>query len=101
MTMKKSVVKKAQMGKSVKPTADSTKYFSKKAAENKEMSKSFPKYSVLEIEFRHKGDKAQASADRQKMKGKPGHDADGYPLTKFRPKSPKQQISQGVKSKKK
>ena len=95
----KKPIKKAQVGRSVKTTADSTEYFAKDASGKKDIAKMFSKYSPLEIEFRRAGEKSQASAERQKLKGKPGYDENGYPLNKFRPKSPKQQISEGVKKK--
>jgi hypothetical protein len=113
--MKKPVLKKAQTGKSIKPTADSTDYFRKERdmeyrdadkaiarAKNKSSSigAQFADYSYAESRI-SAARKADKSADRQFRKGKPGYDANGYPLNKFKPKSPSQQISEGMKTKKK
>jgi hypothetical protein len=99
--MKKPVVKKAQMGKSVKPTADSTEYFGKKRdsymkLSEEQLKKGKGEDSALSIFIaRRAGDNAY----RQSKKGKPGYNEHGY--STFKPKSPKQQISENVKAKKK
>jgi hypothetical protein len=80
--MKKPVVKKAQMGKSVKPTADSTAYYKKvesDAYESAARNMNSPKYS--EQAFKRAG-QAGKDVDRQSKKGKPGYDANGFPLKK-------------------
>jgi len=107
--MKKSPIKKAQTGKSVKPTADSTAYFRKQrdmeyadADRNITMSKKdkssydYRDYTKNRIAAARKADK---DAFRQSFKGKPGYDENGYPLNKFKPESPKQQIEKGMKKK--
>lgn len=99
-TAKKATsIKKAQLGKSVKASADSTDFYTKhrdswakryeKAVKNRdyedaELSKS--------IERRYGDD-----VYRQSKKGVPGYDEHGR--STFKPKSPKQQISEGVKKK--
>jgi len=107
--MKKPIIKKAQTGKSVKPTADSTAYFRKQrdmeyadAEKNIAMSKKdkssydYRDYTNARIEAARKADR---DAFRQSFKGKPGYDENGYPLNKFKPESPKQQIEKGMKKK--
>ena len=99
--MKKPVVKKAQMGKSVKPTADSTEYFGKKRDEYSKMSKELSKKGndIGADLTRFIASKAAKDHMRQSLKGKPGYDKNGY--STFKPKSPSQQISEGMKTKKK
>lgn len=93
-TSVKKPVKKAQMGTSMKASADSTKYFNEQA--NKRMArmnqiqgeyaKNFPGVSVSsddEYKGLSKGMlKNLADRNRQANKGKPGFDKDGYPLKK-------------------
>lgn len=111
-SVKKPMIKKAQSGKSVKPTADSTAYFRKqrdmeyadadKAFARSEKDKS-PYSSRLYGDYiksrRIAAREADRNADRQFFKGKPGYDENGFPINKFKPKSPQQQISEGVKKK--
>jgi hypothetical protein len=78
--MKKSIVKKAQMGKSVKPTADSTKYYTNKMLSNMDMA--MRSTGELKSRFNKKTDEASKSLSRQSKKGKPGYDANGFPLKK-------------------
>ena len=78
-TVKKSSIKKAQKGETIKPKADSVAYFQKKS--DSLFNSSNQKYL--------KGDKEGASKDamgyvdanydrnRQSRKGKPGYDKDG------------------------
>ena len=99
--MKKSVVKKAQMGKSVKPTADSTAYYDKqaktefanwkkeRATTNKEIaynkkltSQQLENMQSKEKAYYKKANEAQDNSLRQSRKGKPGYDANGFPLKK-------------------
>jgi len=109
--MKKPMIKKAQTGKSVKPTADSTDYFYKKSIKDinygtKVMKdKGYFKDGKVNDETKKAldlGDKSLESLKRQSKKGKPGYDANGFPLNKpkskvkFNPESPKQQIAKGV-----
>jgi hypothetical protein len=109
--MKKPIIKKAQTGKSVKPTADSTDYFNKKKdrmfKDASDAVAAGKKSSGVErsVEFNYaknamkRGNKALDDAIRQGKKGKPGYDENGYPLNKFKPESPKQQIEKGMKKK--
>lgn len=78
--MKKSVVKKAQMGKSIKPTADSTKYFTNKLLSSMDMA--MRSTGELKSTFNKKTDEAAKNLSRQSKKGKPGYDANGFPLKK-------------------
>ena len=68
-TIKKSV-KKAKVGDQVKPTADSTSYYSKKLIKS---------YGEKDFEG---AKKASANVARQSKKGKPGYDANGFPIKK-------------------
>ena len=91
---KKATMKKAQMGISQKPTADSTKYFNEQAnfrmkrlsQIQDEYSKKYPGESVgsdTEYKTVSKGLlKNLEDRNRQANKGKPGYDANGYPLKK-------------------
>jgi hypothetical protein len=99
--IKKPVLKKAQMGKSVKPTADSTDYFKKRMDEDYESAARTMNYPKENAQAFKRAKQSTDSYFRQKDKGKPGYDANGYPLNKFKPKSPSQQISEGMKTKKK
>jgi len=84
--MKKPVVKKAQMGKSVKPTADSTNYFDKKATKDANTANKLLKEKGFFNDETKKAfseeDKSVKSLLRQYKKGKPGYDANGFPLKK-------------------
>jgi hypothetical protein len=90
-TAKKVVTKKslpkAQLGKIVKPTADSTNYYNYKAKVN--FQKASDRYGLASPEMRkqateytNKAFKAQNDALRQLNKGKPGFDKNGYPIKK-------------------
>jgi hypothetical protein len=84
--MKKPIVKKAQTGKSVKPTADSTDYFVKKATKDINYGTKVMKEKGYFNDETKKaldlGDKSLESLKRQAKKGKPGYDANGFPLKK-------------------
>lgn len=97
----KKPIKKAQAGKSVKATADSTDYFRKIYESHSKQAETSAKYGLKDASERNRSIAKKALKDevRQKVKGKPGYDESGYPLNKFKPKSPKQQISEGVKKK--
>lgn len=101
--MKKSSIKKAQAGKSVKPTADSTDYFKSKSERDFKHAKTAAEYGARNIsdEYMKKSSKAALDASRQKLKGKSGFDENGFPIykNKFKPESPKQQIEKGMKKK--
>lgn len=90
--MAKKVLKKAQVGKIVKPTKDSTKYYKDLYDANivvgasKKDAKSMSRY----IEG---ATKAYDNLNRQYKKGKPGYDANGFPI--------KKKMGGSVKSKKK
>ena len=106
--MKKSI-KKAQVGRSVKASVDSTDYFDKKKNEMFEFAsksiKEGKKSSGISRDASYAvasgaqkiGMKALDDKIRQSKKGKPGYDEHGR--STFKPKSPKQQISEGVKKK--
>lgn len=83
---------KAQGGKSVKPTADSTDYFYKKSIKDINNStkvmkeKGYFKDGKVNDETKKAfdlGDKSLESLKRQSKKGKPGYDANGFPLKKM------------------
>jgi hypothetical protein len=109
MAKKAKPIKKAQLGRSVKPSADSTDYFGKKSnemfgyaskaiAEGKKLSGLSKDASYAVASGAQKlGMKALDDKIRQSKKGKPGYDEHGR--STFKPKSPKQQISEGVKKK--
>lgn len=84
--MKKSPIKKAQTGKSVKPTADSTIYFAKKFSKDVDNSnKSLKEKGFFSDETKKafsNQDKTYESLMRQSKKGKPGYDQNGFPLKK-------------------
>lgn len=84
--MKKSPIKKAQGGKSVKPTADSTIYFAKKFSKDVDNSnKSLKEKGFFSDETKKafsNQDKTYESLMRQSKKGKPGYDQNGFPLKK-------------------
>ena len=78
-------IKKAQGG--VKATKDSTAYFQKRmdeAYESAARNINSPKYS--EQAFK-RAKQASSDAERQKLKGKPGYDANGFPIKKKKAKS--------------
>lgn len=83
---KKSVIEgnkkliKAQAGMSIKPTADSSKYYKKRMDEDYEsaaMNMSSPKYR--DQAFKRAKEHGDAYF-RQSNKGKPGYDANGFPI---------------------
>jgi hypothetical protein len=91
MAIKKTIVKKtlpkAQAGKTVKPTADSTNYYNYKAKVN--FQKASDRYGLASPEIRKEASKyddkalkAQKDALRQLNKGKPGYDKNGFPIKK-------------------
>jgi hypothetical protein len=77
---------KAQTGKSVKPTADSTAYFDKKATKDANNANKLLKEKGFFNDETKKAfseqDKSVGSLLRQYKKGKPGYDANGFPLKK-------------------
>jgi hypothetical protein len=84
--MKKPIIKKAQTGKSVKPTADSTTYFDKKVTKDANNANKLLKEKGFFNDETKKAfseqDKSTQSLLRQYKKGKPGYDANGFPLKK-------------------
>jgi hypothetical protein len=84
--MKKPIIKKAQTGKSVKPTADSTTYFDKKVTKDANNANKLLKEKGFFSDETKKAfseqDKSTQSLLRQYKKGKPGYDANGFPLKK-------------------
>lgn len=95
----KKPIKKAQAGRSVKASTDSTEYFGKKRDQYSKMSKELSKKGneVGADLARSVASSYSKDQGRQLKKGKPGYDEHGR--STFKPKSPKQQISEGVKKK--
>lgn len=78
-TVKKT--KKYQTGGGVKPTADSTSYYKKQGDIAAKQMANAPTAAGLAYGSR-KIAEADANVKRQKLKGKPGYDANGYPVKK-------------------
>ena len=77
----KKILKKAQTGITVKPTADSTKYY--KDLYNANVGLGSSQNTVAgKMRYIKGATEAQKNIDRQKLKGKPGYDANGFPLKK-------------------
>jgi len=78
--------KKAQKGKSVKPTADSSAYYKNQENIFKQLSKSEKGNSEVakfnKDFFDRSAGKAVSDQVRQYHKGKPGYDANGFPIKK-------------------
>jgi hypothetical protein len=90
-TVKKLVSKKkmggivkAQKGKKVTPTADSTDFFEKRADRYDKAAGRLIRAGGYESVLRMKkvADQARDDAWRQGFKGKPGYDANGFPVKK-------------------
>lgn len=97
-------LKKAQAGRSVKPTADSTDSYKKEIKSYGDLIKkesNTPMGKSNSNVHRQKISEASNNLNRQKLKGKPGYDENGFPIykNKFKPESPKQQIEKGMKKK--
>lgn len=80
-------IKKAQDGKKVKPalvkaTPDSSKYYKDEKDFQWKLAKTAAEYGMRESaeESRKKAMKASEDEFRQKFKGKPGFDKNGFPL---------------------
>ena len=75
---------KAQVGVSVKPTKDSTKYYNDKADDYMKTARKLTNLGSTNyagINFlADEGMKNRASAFRQSNKGQPGFDANGFPI---------------------
>jgi hypothetical protein len=71
-------------GKSIKATPDSTNYFKKKIIEEsfKRSRGKFSGFNEENSKIDRKINKLGEDIDRQELKGKPGYDANGYPLKK-------------------
>lgn len=87
----KKPLPKAQAGKIVKPTADSTDYYNYKAKVNFQKASdryglASPKMRKEANEYGNKAFKAQNDALRQLDKGKPGYDKNGFPIKKAKTK---------------
>jgi len=86
MATVKKTVKKAQPGKKVKPTADSTAYFTKKATRDvQDATKIIREKGPSSKEYGEAFTKEMQSLKsirRQSKKGKPGYDANGFPINK-------------------
>lgn len=79
-------IKKAQKGKTIKPTADSTAYFKNQEKSFRQLAKSEKGDSELskfnKRFFENEAGKSVSSQLRQYRKGKPGYDKDGFPIKK-------------------
>ena len=76
-------IKKAQFGKIVKPTSDSTSYYGNLSDKKFNEGKSFVgKDNKKAAKSFTEGASAYAAKLRQSNKGKPGYDANGFPLKK-------------------
>lgn len=78
--MAKKVLKKAQKGITVKPTTDSTSFYTKRMLSNMDMADRSK--GELKERFTKKYNQASDDLNRQSKKGKPGYDANGFPLKK-------------------
>ena len=85
-TIKK--IKKAQSGKIVKPSADSSSYYKNQENVYNQLVKSEKGNSrVADFNreyFKDQASKAVSDQVRQYHKGKPGYDKDGFPIKKQR-----------------
>jgi len=81
----KKALPKAQKGTSVKATADSTKYYKQKFDDKFAIGKSLSKLGATKKvldRYVSEGTKAYTDMSRQKYKGKPGYDKNGFPIKK-------------------
>ena len=78
--MAKKILKKAQKGITVKPTADSTSFYTRRMLSNMDMADR-SKGELKEI-FTKKYKQAADDLNRQSKKGKPGYDSMGFPIKK-------------------
>ena len=79
----KKIIKKAQTG-IVKPTKDSTKYYNDENKFQWDLAKNASKFGLRGLAKEHAKKATQAGKDafRQNFKGKPGFDANGFPIKK-------------------
>ena len=80
-TMVKKALPKAQVGKIVKPTADSTFYYGDLEYKSKLRGLNANTKPEMDKQFALM-DKAKQDRYRQKFKGKPGYDKNGFPIKK-------------------
>jgi len=80
-TMVKKALPKAQDGISVKPTADSTFYYGDLEYKSKLRGLNANTKPEMDKQFALM-DKAKQDRYRQKFKGKPGYDKNGFPIKK-------------------
>jgi hypothetical protein len=75
---------KPKIVKIVKPTADSTAYYKDEAIFQSNLGVLKSKYGLKKQaeEAMAKSRKAYSNASRQKFKGKPGYDKNGFPIKK-------------------
>jgi hypothetical protein len=75
---------KAQVGRTVKPTADSTAYYKDEAKFQSDLATISSKYGLRKAAEENMANsrKAYKDASRQKFKGKPGFDKNGFPIKK-------------------
>ena len=82
--MAKKVLKRAQKGTAVKPTADSTKYYKDENKFQWDLAQNAAKFGLGKSADEHAKKATQAGKDafRQSYKGKPGFNANGFPIKK-------------------
>ena len=82
MATAKKVIKKAQVG--IKATADSTKYYQDDAKLKLDVAQTQSKFGLKKASEQSAKEARESlvSASRQKLKGKPGYDANGFPIKK-------------------
>ena len=78
-----ATIKKAQKGKTIKPTADSTEYFRRKYLDKVGDLTFTTRPNAIKA---YKNDMEQSLKDmkRQRLKGQSGYDKDGFPIKKQR-----------------
>lgn len=83
--MTKKLVKKQTGGGTKKATADSTKYYKDENKFQWDLAQTNAKFGLRKSADEHanKATKATKDADRQMFKGKPGFNANGFPLKKM------------------
>jgi len=90
-------IKKAQKGKKITPTADSTDFFEKRADRYDKAAGRLIRAGGYESVLRMKkvADQARDDAWRQGFKGKPGYDANGFPIPTKKKNAPKKKMQYG------
>ena len=73
-------IKKAQGGRNVTPTADSSSFYTRRMLSDMDMADR-SRGELKEI-FKKRYEQAASDLNRQSKKGKPGYDKDGFPIKK-------------------